>query len=134
MSGPSLSLWNDALASTPTDRKVALTMELEKLAAAGDRRVRVESATTAMCSPKGAVATSTGIRSVGRETGRYLSVSTLATQGDETQTGFGFSVGRCLDDLDPAVPLADGLHRATPARSVPPSPAAAGSPSSSIRS
>ncbi|MGE0307288.1 MAG: TldD/PmbA family protein [Acidimicrobiia bacterium] len=113
VASPSLALWNDALASTPTDRKVALTMELEKLTAAGDKRVRVESADYGDVLAEGAVATSTGIRSVGRETGCYLSVSTLATEGDETQTGFGFSVGRCLDDLDPARAAADGLHRAT---------------------
>ena len=37
----------------------------------------------------------------GRETGCYLSVSTLADDGDETQTGFGFSVGRSAGRLRP---------------------------------
>ena len=45
-------------------------------------------------SSRRAVATTTGIRRSGRENGCYVSVSTLADDGDETQTGFGFSVGR----------------------------------------
>ena len=40
-----------------------------------------------------AVATTTGIRRSGRDNGCYVQVSTLADDGDETQTGFGFSVG-----------------------------------------
>ena len=51
--------------------------------------------------PSGAVATTTGIAASGRETGCYLSVSTLADDGDETQTGFGFTVGRSPAELRP---------------------------------
>ena len=40
------------------------------------------------------MATTTGIRESGRENGCYVSVSSLADDGDETQTGFGFSVAR----------------------------------------
>ena len=46
------------------------------------------------------MATTTGIRQYGRENGCYVSVSTLADDGDETQTGFGFSVGREPAKLD----------------------------------
>ena len=46
------------------------------------------------------MATSTGIRAAGRETGCYVVVTTLADDGDETQTGFGFSVGRTPGELD----------------------------------
>src|SRR5581483_176415 len=50
-----------------------------------------------------AVVTTTGIRAAARETGAYVVESVLASDGDETQTGFGFSVGRHPDVLDPYV-------------------------------
>ena len=50
------------------------------------------------------MATTTGIRMSGRENGCFVSVSTLADEGEgddaETQTGFGFSVGRSPDEFD----------------------------------
>jgi len=58
------------------------------------------------------VATTTGIRRSGRENGCYLVVSTLADDGDETQTGFGFSVGREPSELDLAKAAGDGADRA----------------------
>jgi PmbA protein len=109
----SLNLWSDELAAAPTDRKVALAIELERVARARDARVTVESADYGDVLAEGAVATSTGIRSTGRESGCYLSVSTLATADGETQTGFGFSVGRTPDELDVDRAAADGVHRAT---------------------
>ena len=92
------SLWNDELAAYPTDRKIDLAKELEKLASGADHRVRVDDSNYADAYGESAVATTTGIRMSGRENGCYVSVSTLADEGEgddaETQTGFGFSVGR----------------------------------------
>jgi PmbA protein len=92
------SLWNDALAEYPTDRKIDLAKELEKLASGADPRVRVDDSNYADAHGESAVASTTGIRMSGRENGCYVSVSTLADEGEgddaETQTGFGFSVGR----------------------------------------
>jgi PmbA protein len=110
---PALELWSEQLSSTPTTDKVALAHELERLALAGDARVGVESSDYADVMAEGAVVTSTGIRVAGRESGCYVVVSTLASEGDETQTGFGFSVGRRLDELDVATAAADGIERAT---------------------
>jgi PmbA protein len=97
---PALDLWNEALATAPTDRKVALALELERLAAAKDPRARVEDATYADGIGEGAVATSTGIRAYGRETGCYVVASMLADADGETQSGWAFSVGRDLHELD----------------------------------
>ena len=94
------SLWNDALAEFDTDSKIDLAKELEKLTTGVDPRVRVDEANYADGSGEAAVATTTGIRQYGRENGCYVSVSTLADDGDETQTGFGFSVGREPAKLD----------------------------------
>ena len=88
------------MASFATDRKIDLAKELEKATLAADSRLRVDEANYADAAMEMAVATTTGIRRHGRENGCYLSVSTLADDGDETQTGFGFTVGRSPADLD----------------------------------
>ena len=93
-------LWNDALAAFPTERKIELAKELERLTLAADPRVRVDDANYADAWGEVAVATTTGIRESGRENGCYVSVSSLADDGDETQTGFGFSVARQPDGFD----------------------------------
>ena len=59
------------------------------------------------------MATTTGIRQYGRENGCYVSVSTLADDGDETQTGFGFSVGREPAKLDVERASREAADRAT---------------------
>ena len=111
------SLWNDELAGFPTDRKIDLAKELEKLASGADPRVRVDDANYADASGESAVASTTGIRMSGRENGCYVSVSTLADEGDgddaETQTGFGFSVGRSPDEFDLDRAARDAVDRAT---------------------
>ncbi|MEQ8436358.1 MAG: TldD/PmbA family protein [Ilumatobacter fluminis] len=107
------SLWNDELAEYPTDRKIELAMELERLAAGEDARVRIDEANYADAHGEAAVATTTGIRQWGRENGCYVSLSTLADEGDETQTGFGFSVGRTPDSLDLGRAAREGAERAT---------------------
>jgi PmbA protein len=110
---PELDLWRDELATFPTNDKVALALELERLTLAEDSRVRVEEAEYADAMGVAAVATSTGIQATGRESGCYLVVSTLATEGDETQTGFAFTVGRTPAELDLAKAAREGAERAT---------------------
>ncbi|MBI4933558.1 MAG: TldD/PmbA family protein [Actinobacteria bacterium] len=106
-------LWNEALADYATDRKIALAKELERLTLAGDSRVRVDDANYADVAVESAVASTTGLRRAGRENGCYVSVSTLADDGDETQTGFGFSVGRSPDEFDLHKAATEAADRAT---------------------
>jgi len=106
-------LWDESLAACPTDRKIELAKELERLTLAIDSRIRVDDANYADVASESAVATTTGIRRYGRENGCYVSVSTLADDGDETQTGFGFSVGRSPDQFDLGKAAKDGADRAT---------------------
>ncbi|MEN9506105.1 MAG: hypothetical protein RI958_2031 [Actinomycetota bacterium] len=106
-------LWSEALAAFPTDRKIELAKELERLTLAADRRVRVDDANYSDVSGEVAVASTTGIRRSGRENGCYVSVSTLADDGDETQTGFGFSVGRSPDAFDLERAASEAADRAT---------------------
>ncbi|MBI5087870.1 MAG: TldD/PmbA family protein [Actinobacteria bacterium] len=107
------ALWNESLAGFATDKKIDLAKELERLTAAADSRVRVEEADYADVASESAVATTTGIHRSGRENGCYVSVSTLADDGDETQTGFGFSVGRSPDDFDLEKAAREAADRAT---------------------
>jgi PmbA protein len=106
-------LWNDALATFGTDGKVELARELERRTLAEDPRVRVESANYSDGWGEAAVATSSGIRASGRENGCYVSVGTLADDGRETQSGFGFAVGRDPEQLDVERAAREGADRAT---------------------
>ena len=107
------SLWDDSLENTSTARKIELAKLLEKLTLAGDSRVRVDDSNYSDAFGEAAVATTTGIRVAGRENGCYLSVGTLADDGDETQTGFGFAVGRNVDELDLDRAAREAVDRAT---------------------
>jgi PmbA protein len=109
----SQDLWNETLANFATDAKIELAKELDRLSAAVDPRVRVEESDYADVASESAVATTTGIRRTGRENGCYVSVGTLAEDGDETQTGFGFSVGRSPDDFDLSKAAREAADRAT---------------------
>ena len=108
-----LTLWRDDLASFPTEEKIRLATELEKLTLGKDRRVRVEESSFADVLGEAAVATSTGIAASARESACYVVVSTLADDGDETQTGFAYSVGRAPDELDLERAASEAAERAT---------------------
>jgi len=109
-----LHLYREELVSFPTDDKVALAIELERATRAADPRIAgIESAEYIDTLYESAVATSTGIASVTRETGCYLATYALAEADGETQTGFGFSIGREPGELDPAVAAKDAAERAT---------------------
>ncbi|MEO8162342.1 MAG: TldD/PmbA family protein [Ilumatobacteraceae bacterium] len=86
-------LWDDELANFLTAGKISITKELEQLTLGIDSRIRVEESNYDDGWGETAVATTTGIRESGRGNSCYVSVATLADEGDETQTGYGFSVG-----------------------------------------
>lgn len=106
-------LWSDELAAYATDDKIELAKELERLTRATDVRVRVDDSNYSDGSGEAAVASTNGIRVSGRENGCYCSVSTLADDGDETQTGFGFAVGRSPQEFDLGKAAQEAADRAT---------------------
>jgi PmbA protein len=111
---PPIDLWREGMAAQPTDRKVDLALELERAVRARDPRISgVRTAQWADGAGEGAVATSTGIAVAGRSTFCHLSVQALATDGDETKTGYGVSVGREPDDVDLDEAADDAVDRAT---------------------
>jgi PmbA protein len=111
---PPIDLWREGMAAQPTERKVDLALELERAVRARDPRISgVRTAQWADGAGEGAVATSTGIAVAGRSTFCHLSVQALATDGDETKTGYGVSVGREPDDVDLDEAADDAVDRAT---------------------
>ncbi|MDP8976327.1 MAG: TldD/PmbA family protein [Actinomycetota bacterium] len=109
-----LDLWRPELVDVTTERKVEMTLELEKRVKAGDRRIRtVHSADYGDAMVEAAVATNTGISASHRRSSCYVSAYALAGDGDATQTGGGYSVGRSPDDLDIEEAAIDAVERAT---------------------
>ena len=109
-----LDLWREELAFLPTESKVELALDLERRVRAGDPRIRqVVSSDYADAMSESAIATSTGLAYSSRRSTCYLFVYAIAGEGDETQTGFGYSVGRSSDDLDVETCSADAVERAT---------------------
>jgi PmbA protein len=106
--------WDEELAQYPTDKKVDLTKDLERRALAADSRVRTESSNYDDGWDESAFATTTGIRTSGRSNSCFVSVVTLADDGDdETQTGYGFSVGDSPNDFDLEKAAREAADRAT---------------------
>ena len=109
-----LDLWRDDLASYPAQAKIDLALDLERRVKAGDRRIRsVESSNYGDGASESAIVTSTGISATTRRTGCHLSAYALAGEGDETQTGGGYSVGRSPADLDIEEAATDAVERST---------------------
>ena len=111
---PELDLYRAGLSEVSTESKIDLALALERALRASDRRISgVDAADYADGVSEGAVVSTTGIRSASRDSSCYVSASCVAQDGDDTQTGFGFSVGRLPDDLDVESAAADASRRAT---------------------
>jgi PmbA protein len=108
-----LDLWDPAFTDTPTDHKVEMALALERQVRGADPRIRqVDSADYGDGSVEVALASTTGIRAATRRTSAFLSVSAIAGEGADTQTGGGFSVGRTAADLRPDRAAAEAVERA----------------------
>jgi PmbA protein len=105
--------WDEELANYLTPNKISLTKELEQLTLGIDSRIRVEESNYDDGWGETAVSTTTGIRESGRGNSCYVSVSTLADDGEETQTGFGFSVGDSPKEFDLNKAAREAADRAT---------------------
>jgi PmbA protein len=107
-----LPLFDERLLAVPTDDKIALAIELERRVMGADpRMVGLESADYADSVGASAIVSTTGIRSAGAETSAFLGTWALAGDDDETTTGFGFSVGRTVEELDLEAAAAEAVRR-----------------------
>jgi PmbA protein len=108
-----LDLWDDGVASTPMEKKVALAVDLERATRAADSRVRqVSSADYGDSRVEVALASTTGLASSRRRTSAFLSVDAIAGEGAESQTGTGFSAGRGPGELVPDDAMDEAVLRA----------------------
>jgi PmbA protein len=107
-----LDLHRAGVAAMPTADKVAMALELEQQTLAGDPRIRVESAEYGDADMEMAIATSTGIRASNRRTVCSVTVFAMVADGDDTKTGYGYSVGRDPRELDLSVASGDAVERA----------------------
>ena len=109
-----LDLWRDSLRSFPTADKIALAMELERLVRAGDSRIRsLRSASYGDGLVEVALVSTAGIRSSYRRSSCSAVAFAIAGDADETQTGFGYTVGRDPSELDISLAATMSVERAT---------------------
>ena len=111
---PEMDLWRDDLATTSTEAKVQMALDMEAAIRGADPRIfGVRSAGYSEGSGEAAVASSTGLVVGSRGTSCSLSATALAKEGDDTQIGGGFSAGRGVADLDFDEAVADAVLRST---------------------
>jgi PmbA protein len=109
-----MSLYNDELAAVSAEDKIALALDLERRVKEGDSRIRaVPRASYGDSALEVALATSTGISAAWARTRCGISAYALAGDGNETQTGGGYSVGQGWNDLDLDKAATDAVDRAT---------------------
>ena len=98
---PLAGLFDAAQAAMPLERKVGLALDLERRAVALDARAsKVETAGYGDSVARMAIASTTGVRGSFERTDCWCVVVALAEEGDDTQTGYSFRIGRRLDELD----------------------------------
>lgn len=109
-----LDLYRPEVAEFSTAAKVDLAVEVDRATRAADARVRgLEAASYDDGYSESAVASTEGIRSTGRRSSCSLWSVAMAGEGTETQTGYGWSVARRPQDLDPIRAATDAAERAT---------------------
>lgn len=109
---PLPDLYRAEQAAMPTERKVALALDLERRAVSLDPRVRkVEDVRYGDAVSAVAIASTTGVRAAYERTDVWCVVVALAERDGETQTGFSFRVGRALPELDWEGVAAEAVER-----------------------
>jgi PmbA protein len=111
---PMPELFRKEQATLATDRKVSEALEFERVATQTDPRVtKVDEAVYGDAVSRVAIASTAGISAEYERTDCWSVVVALAEDGDETQTGFSFRIGREVADLDGASVATEAVDRAT---------------------
>jgi PmbA protein len=106
-------LYFEEQATMPAERKVALALDLERVATSSDPRVtKVEACSFGDAVARVAVASTAGVSAEFRRTGCWCVAVTLAEQDGDTQTGFSFEVAHRVADLDPDRVAREAVDRA----------------------
>lgn len=109
-----LDLWRDEMTSVGPEEKIRIALDLEAATHRLDDRVRaVESADYGDNLVETAVANSHGVTATSRRTSCSCASHAIAGEGEATQTGYGFSLGRALSDLDVEATAREAVERST---------------------
>ncbi len=109
---PIPELFHEASAEVPTDRKVELALELERLTISSDPRVtKIDLAQVGDAVSRVAIASTAGVDAEYARTDAWAVVVTLAVEGDETQTGFSYRITRAIDELDVGAISGEAVER-----------------------
>jgi len=106
-------LWDDELAAFDTAQKIQIAKDLEQFAINADPRVRIDDSNYSDGSSEDAFATTKGIRTSGRSNSCYASVSVMADDNGETQTGWAYALGKNPALFDLAKAGAEAAKKAT---------------------
>jgi PmbA protein len=105
-------LYREGQADVPPERKVALTLDLERASVSADPSVRrVEEVMYGDAVSRVAVGSTAGLEAAYERTDCWCVVSALAERDGETQSGFAFRVARELGDLAWEEAAAEGARR-----------------------
>jgi PmbA protein len=109
---PIAALFREDQAAMDTERKVALALDLERLATSTDPRVRkVEQAELGDAVSRVAIASSDGLAAEYARTDCWAVAVVLAEDGDETQTGWSFRVAHEVGELEWADVASEAVRR-----------------------
>jgi PmbA protein len=106
-------LWDDTLDAFDTAKKIEIAKELERAAVGADPRVRIDDSNYSDGATEEAFATTMGIRSSGRSNSCYASVSVMADDAGETQTGWAYALGKNPAEFDLAKAGVEAAKKAT---------------------
>jgi len=111
---PMDELFHRDQAEMPSDRKVQTALDLERLATSSDPRVtKTESCRYGDAVSHLAIASTAGLSAEYARTDSWVLVVALAEEGDETQTGYSFRVGREASELGWPDVASEAVERAT---------------------
>ena len=98
---PMPELFSAESAAITADQKVQMALELERRSVSVDPRVtKVDAAQVGDATSRVAISSTAGVAAEYGRTDAWCVSVTLATEGDETQTGYSFSIARSLNELD----------------------------------
>lgn len=101
------------LMATTDEQRIAVALEVEATALAADPRVKtVEDTMYVDGDGEVFIASTAGVRGSYRAGQCYAFAYVLAEQEDQVETGYSYSVGRALEDLDPAAVGREATERA----------------------
>jgi PmbA protein len=106
-------LWDDTLDAFDTAKKIEIAKELERAAVGADPRVRIDDSNYSDGATEEAFATTMGIRSSGRSNSCYASVSVMADDAGETQTGWAYALGKNPAEFDLGKAGVEAANKAT---------------------